>query len=109
MSGLDIHTLMFTAEAEFDNVLRQALREYMEKHSRKAKEPDSQARVLIQASIRIAREVTPNARDILRETGKGKTKGPETPTDQATEPPVSIKRVTPGITPAPVQIIKVQE
>lgn len=109
MSDLDIHTLMFTAEAKFNNVLRRALLEYMKRHNHKAKKPEFQTRVFIQASNCMARGVSPNAWDILLEMGEGKTKGSETPTDQADEPPVSIQTVMPAVAPTSVQIIKVQE
>jgi hypothetical protein len=106
MSDPDLHTLMFTAEAEFNNVLRQALREYMEKHNHKAKEPEFQARVFIQASTRLARGINPSARDILLELGEEITQGPTA--YQADAAPVTIKTVRPAIAPTPVQVAKVQ-
>lgn len=109
MSDPDIHTLMFTAEADFNNVMRQALREYMERHNHKAKEPEYQARVFIQASNRMARGIIPNARDILLEMGEGRTKSIEKYADHATASPVNTQAVMPSVPATPVQVIKLQE
>lgn len=66
----DIHILMFISESEVNNIIREALRDYMVKHGSKAAEPEYQAKVFMTASMQMARGIRAVASDVLAEMGE---------------------------------------
>jgi hypothetical protein len=63
----DLHILLFVTGGDINVVMRQALREYMDKHASKATDPEFQARIFMQASIKVAKGVCPTAKEVLGE------------------------------------------
>lgn len=61
----DLHILLFISGNEVNNVMRQALREYMTKHHSKAADTEFQARVFMAASMQVAKGVRPAASEIV--------------------------------------------
>ena len=66
----DLHVLLFVGEAEVNNIIRQALRDYMLKHKIRAADPEFQAKVFMNASMQMARGVRPVGSEVLAEMGE---------------------------------------
>ena len=61
----DLHVLIYVSGENFNEIIREALRDYMTKHGSKAADPDFQAKVFITASIKMARGDQALASDVL--------------------------------------------
>lgn len=61
----DLHVLLYISGESFNEINREALRDYMKKHGSKASDPDFQAQVFITASIKMARGDKAFASDVL--------------------------------------------
>ena len=66
----DLHTLLFISEAETNNIIREALRDWMVKTGSKALDPEFQAKVFLTASMAVARGVRPVGSDVLSAMGE---------------------------------------
>lgn len=61
----DLHILLFIAGQNVNDLMRNALREYIANHSISAADPVYQSRVFMQASLQLSQGSTPIARDVL--------------------------------------------
>lgn len=93
----DLHILLFISESEVNNIIREALRDYMVKHQSKAIAREYQARVFMTASLQVAAGARPKASDVLFEMGEESARAAGPPR----QPPAR-RNVAPTPLPAPV-------
>lgn len=67
----DVHTFLFLCGGESNNVIREALRDYMTKHASQATEAEFQDKVFMAASMKVARGHRPVGSEILAEMNLG--------------------------------------
>lgn len=91
----DLHIFLFISEAEVNQIMRDALRDYMVKHPSKALDPEFQARVFMEASRQVSRGVRPVAREVMIELGE--------PVDKSAKAKARVPAAHPKQSPAPVR------
>lgn len=107
----DIHVLLFISEAETNNIIREALRDWMVKTGSKALDPEFQAKVFLTASMEVARGVRPVGSDVLAAMGEPtrakpgqarptkaapRTKPARAPSPEQAKPPAMANEIQPG-------------
>lgn len=71
LADSDLHILVYIAGSHINDVMCEALRDYMAKHNIKAADPEFQMRVCMQANMQMARDkISPIAEDVLEELGE---------------------------------------
>jgi hypothetical protein len=66
----DLHVLVFVAEDGLNDIIREALRDYMAKHKMAAADPEFQKKVFMAASMQVARGHTPVGSEVMAELGE---------------------------------------
>jgi hypothetical protein len=99
----DLHMLLFISEGGLNEIIRDALRDYMVKHSSKALDPDYQATIFMEASRQMSRGVRPVISEVLAGLSGGAASVAQAPTQQRKREP------SPASTPVPIVTRSVTE